>query len=113
MGYCWRWCKFSLTLISSSRNHTSRLMAAANDVFHVTDQLGNKLTDSALIQYIQQSLVPERESGSSSGRRATEVMTCLGKMVGPGTWLRSTPCLEATATDQRGSLRDISRDRRA
>ncbi|KAG1341821.1 ACT domain-containing protein ACR1 [Cocos nucifera] len=74
------------------------------DVFHVTDHLGNKLTDPTLIRFIQQSLVAERR-GVGPG----EVRTCLGKLVGPGHQLASDhTALELTATDRPGLLSEIS-----
>lgn len=74
------------------------------DVFHVTDQLGNKLTDPSLIRYIHQSLVAERKGAG----RAPEAMTCLGKLVGPGHLASEYTALEVTATDQPGLLSEIS-----
>ncbi|XP_077217459.1 ACT domain-containing protein ACR1-like isoform X2 [Tasmannia lanceolata] len=63
------------------------------DVFHVTDQLGNKITDEPLINYIQQSLC----AGSTN------------EEVGPP---RHVPAenttVEMTATDRPGLLSEIS-----
>jgi len=46
------------------------------DVFHIMDQLGNKLIDHRIIDYIQQAL------GVKQGGSTTEVNTCLGRTIG-------------------------------
>ncbi|XP_010273298.1 PREDICTED: ACT domain-containing protein ACR1 isoform X2 [Nelumbo nucifera] len=74
------------------------------DVFHVTDQLGNKITDESLIHYIQQSL----GSGRRGGGNAKEVQTCLGKVVGPRHVSTQYTALEITGTDRPGLLSEIS-----
>ncbi|XP_072971384.1 ACT domain-containing protein ACR3 [Typha angustifolia] len=74
------------------------------DVFHVTDQLGNQLTDRSLIQFIRQSLVAGRRGGSPR-----QVRTCLGKLVGPGREEASeSTVVEVTATDRPGLLSEIA-----
>ncbi|KAJ4963460.1 hypothetical protein NE237_023399 [Protea cynaroides] len=74
------------------------------DVFHVTDQLGHKLTDQSLIRYIQQALGAERRGG-----KASQVETCLGRIV------RAKPvssteytAIEITTMDRPGLLSEIS-----
>uniref|UniRef100_A0A0D6R6V4 ACT domain-containing protein n=1 Tax=Araucaria cunninghamii TaxID=56994 RepID=A0A0D6R6V4_ARACU len=71
------------------------------DVFHVTDQLGNKLTDECIIEYIQQTLGPKRVL---CGR---EVKTCLGRTVGVQSIAEYT-AIELTGTDRPGLLSGIS-----
>ncbi|CAL9174426.1 unnamed protein product [Musa hybrid cultivar] len=74
------------------------------DVFHVADQLGNKLTDPTTLRYIQQSLV----SGWKGTRSTVEVRTCLGKLLGPGQLASGYPAIEITATDRPGLLSEIA-----
>uniref|UniRef100_A0A0D3FNL8 ACT domain-containing protein ACR n=1 Tax=Oryza barthii TaxID=65489 RepID=A0A0D3FNL8_9ORYZ len=51
-------------------------------LFHVTDQMGRKLTDPSLPEFIQRALVPcQRPGGNGPSPRFT---TCLGNVVGPG-----------------------------
>ncbi|XP_011628028.1 ACT domain-containing protein ACR3 isoform X1 [Amborella trichopoda] len=74
------------------------------DVFHVTDQLGNKITDERLIHYIEQVLCARRGSGG-----AGEVKTCLGRIVSA----ESAPtdhgtALELTGPGRLGLLSEIS-----
>eukprot|EP00250_Pteridium_aquilinum_P034717 c7998_g1_i1 orf=398-1774(+) len=71
------------------------------DVFHVTDQLGNKLTDEELIEYVQQTLGAKR-SGATH-----EVRTCLGRTVGVQSIAEHT-AIELIATDRPGLLSEIS-----
>lgn len=71
------------------------------DVFHVTDQLGNKLTDQRIIDYIQQAL------GAKQGTSTTEVKTCLGRTVGVQSIGEHT-AIELTGTDRPGLLSEIS-----
>ncbi|XP_062212292.1 ACT domain-containing protein ACR3-like [Phragmites australis] len=51
------------------------------DVFHVTDQIGRKLTDPSLPEFIQRALVPFHRPGNGPSPKFT---TCLGNVVGPG-----------------------------
>lgn len=71
------------------------------DVFHVTDQLGNKITDKGLIVYIQQAMCPTRS-------RKTEVRTSIGRDVRP--WHVSTDqtAIEITGRDRPGLMSEIS-----
>uniref|UniRef100_A0A0D6QYN3 ACT domain-containing protein n=1 Tax=Araucaria cunninghamii TaxID=56994 RepID=A0A0D6QYN3_ARACU len=71
------------------------------DVFHVTDQLGNKLTDQRIIDYIQQALGAKRDAST------TEVRTCLGRTVGVQSIGEHT-VIELTGTDRPGLLSEIS-----
>ncbi|MCO5579312.1 hypothetical protein L7F22_033167 [Adiantum nelumboides] len=71
------------------------------DVFHVTDQLGNKLIDEQLIEYIQQTL------GAKRTGETHEVKTCLGRTVGVQSMAEHTS-IELTATDRPGLLSEIS-----
>eukprot|EP00250_Pteridium_aquilinum_P009275 c18560_g2_i2 orf=1-1047(-) len=71
------------------------------DVFHVTDQLGHKLTDERLIDFIQQIL------GAKRAITTPEVRTCLGRMVGVQSIAEQT-AIELTGTDRPGLLSEIS-----
>ncbi|KAJ7564524.1 hypothetical protein O6H91_02G020700 [Diphasiastrum complanatum] len=71
------------------------------DVFHVTDQLGQKLTDEGIIDYIQQSLGAKQES------LTTEVRTCLGRTVGLQSIAEHT-AIELTGRDRPGLLSEVS-----
>ncbi|KAJ6841625.1 ACT domain-containing protein ACR3 [Iris pallida] len=84
-----------------SKSYISSDVGWLMDVFHVTDQLGNKIIDKALIQYIEQSLdARKKEKG--------EVITCLGNMVGSGLLASEYTMLEVTATDEPGLLSEIA-----
>ncbi|XP_024028336.1 ACT domain-containing protein ACR1 [Morus notabilis] len=72
------------------------------DVFHVTDQLGNKLTDERLILYIKQALCETRRGGNSPSE---EVNAFLGRDVMPG---QKDTALEMTGTDRPGLMSEIS-----
>ncbi|BFG35762.1 hypothetical protein CerSpe_220360 [Prunus speciosa] len=69
------------------------------DVFHVTDQLGNKITDESLILYIQQALCASR------GGISKEVRLRQGRNVTPG--LKDL-ALEMTSKDRPGLVSEIS-----
>lgn len=71
------------------------------DVFHVTDQLGHKLTDKGLIEFLQQSLGAKRASTTP------EVTTCLGRTVGVQSIAEHT-AIELIGTDRPGLLSEIS-----
>ncbi|KAJ8765491.1 hypothetical protein K2173_014613 [Erythroxylum novogranatense] len=74
------------------------------DVFHVTDQLGNKLTDESLILYIQQALCASRRRGASK-----EIETCsIKRQVKPRHVSTENTALEITGTDSSGLLSEIS-----
>ncbi|POO00674.1 ACT domain containing protein [Trema orientale] len=72
------------------------------DVFHVTDQLGNKLTDESLIHYIQEAICSTRKG---KGNFPSEVNTSLGREVRPG---QKDTALEMTGTDRPGLISEIS-----
>lgn len=72
------------------------------DVFHATDQLGNKITDDRLIEFIQQSLGAKRSVATR-----TEVKTCLGRVVGSQSIAEHT-VIELTGRDRPGLLSEIS-----
>ncbi|KAK6923937.1 ACT domain [Dillenia turbinata] len=72
------------------------------DVFHVTDQLGNKLTDESLLLYIQQVLCARR------GGQIRQVPTCLDKLIMPQLVSTEHTALEMTGTDRPGLLSEIS-----
>ncbi|KAF6136886.1 hypothetical protein GIB67_018925 [Kingdonia uniflora] len=81
------------------------------DVFHVTDQLGNKVTDDILIHYIQQALCPGRSPGKAKVKakaKAKEVQKSLGRMVGPSFVCTDLTTLEMTANDRPGLLSEVS-----
>ncbi|XP_059671022.1 ACT domain-containing protein ACR1-like [Cornus florida] len=71
------------------------------DVFHVTDQLGNKITDESLIHYIQQALCASR-------RGKKELQTCLGREMSTRHVSTEDTALEMTGTDRPGLLSEIS-----
>eukprot|EP00252_Welwitschia_mirabilis_P012368 TRINITY_DN2739_c0_g1_i2.p1 TRINITY_DN2739_c0_g1~~TRINITY_DN2739_c0_g1_i2.p1 ORF type:complete len:383 (+),score=33.74 TRINITY_DN2739_c0_g1_i2:565-1713(+) len=71
------------------------------DVFHVTDQLGHKITDQRIIEYIQHAL------GAKQGGSISEVKTCLGRTVGVQSIGEHT-AIELTGTDRPGLLSEIS-----
>ncbi|KAF5463612.1 hypothetical protein F2P56_013772 [Juglans regia] len=60
------------------------------DVFHVTDQLGNKITDESLILYIQKALCPSRRELRSDHASTEQTV------------------LEMTATDRPGLMSEMS-----
>ncbi|MCO5561470.1 hypothetical protein L7F22_015091 [Adiantum nelumboides] len=70
------------------------------DVFHVTDQLGNKVKDEGAIEYIQQTL------GAKRAGAAPEVHTCLGRLVGLQSIGEHT-AIELIGTDRPGLLSEI------
>eukprot|EP00250_Pteridium_aquilinum_P011519 c20123_g1_i1 orf=321-1694(-) len=71
------------------------------DVFHVTDQLGKKVTDKGVIEYIQQTLGAKRVAANP------EVQTCLGRLVGVQSIAEHT-AIELIGTDRPGLLSEIS-----
>ncbi|XP_062156587.1 ACT domain-containing protein ACR1 [Alnus glutinosa] len=75
------------------------------DVFHVTDQAGNKLTDENLILYIQQALCPSRRSERTSSK---EIQTRLGREVRPRHVTAEHTVLEMTGTDRPGLMSEMS-----
>ncbi|BAS86207.1 Os03g0729800 [Oryza sativa Japonica Group] len=77
------------------------------DVFHVTDQMGRKLTDPSLPEFIQRALVPcQRPGGNGPSPRFT---TCLGNVVGPGgPDVSDCAALEFTVHDRPGLLSSIT-----
>lgn len=72
------------------------------DVFHVTDQLGNKITDEGFIDYIQQSL-----GAKEDGQTTAEVQTCLGRRVCSRSNKEQT-AIELVGRDRPGLLSDVS-----
>ncbi|KAI5063347.1 hypothetical protein GOP47_0021894 [Adiantum capillus-veneris] len=70
------------------------------DVFHVTDQLGNKVKDECVIEYIQQTL------GSKRAGATSEVHTCLGRLVGVQSIAEHT-AIELIGTDRPGLLSEV------
>ncbi|KAI9381693.1 hypothetical protein POPTR_014G006700v4 [Populus trichocarpa] len=73
------------------------------EVFHVTDQLGSKLTDDSLILYIQQALCVDRRRGVSK-----ESQTSLHREVRPPYASTDHTAMEITGTDRPGLLSEIS-----
>nr|GMC60040.1 ACT domain-containing protein ACR1 [Ipomoea batatas] len=71
------------------------------DVFHVTDQLGNKIVDESIIHYIQQALCESR-------RGSREIQTFIGRDVRPRYVLTEHTALEMTGTDRPGLMSEIS-----
>ncbi|XVE86968.1 hypothetical protein DITRI_Ditri18aG0078300 [Diplodiscus trichospermus] len=73
-------------------------------VFHVTDQLGNKLADRTLILYIQQTICDTRRRGGIP----KELQTCLKKEVRPCHVSTEYTALEITGRDRPGLMSEIS-----
>ncbi|XP_059293484.1 ACT domain-containing protein ACR1 [Lycium ferocissimum] len=71
------------------------------DVFHVTDQLGNKITDESLIHYIEQAICASR-------RGSREVQACVGRNVRPRHVSMEHTAMEMTGTDRPGLMSEIS-----
>ncbi|CAM6126321.1 unnamed protein product [Calypogeia fissa] len=79
------------------------------DVFHVTDQNNKKLTDSTIIEHIEQSLCAT--SAQQDIRRRAELRSTLGrgKTVGVKSVAeRNYTAIELTGTDRPGLLSEIS-----
>ncbi|CAH9118999.1 unnamed protein product [Cuscuta epithymum] len=69
------------------------------DVFHVTDQVGNKIIDESIIHYIQQALCESRRG----------VQSFIGRDVRPRyVSTEHTTALEMTGTDRPGLMSEIS-----
>ncbi|KAI3966915.1 hypothetical protein MKW92_046242 [Papaver armeniacum] len=77
------------------------------DVFHVTDQLGHKLTDDTLIHYIQQSLCGGRRGGKTKVKEVIN-RTCVGSVMGSLHLSTDYTAFEMTAIDRPGLLSEIS-----
>ncbi|KAK8544285.1 hypothetical protein V6N13_034647 [Hibiscus sabdariffa] len=75
------------------------------DVFHVTDQLGNKVTDETLIVYIQQALSDTRRRG---GGIPKELQACLKQEVKPCHVSTEYTAIEMTGRDRPGLISEIS-----
>ncbi|XP_040378227.1 ACT domain-containing protein ACR1-like isoform X2 [Oryza brachyantha] len=76
------------------------------DVFHVTDQIGRKLTDPSLPEFIQRALEPSQRPGNGPSPKFT---TCLGNVVGPGgPDVSECAALEFTVHDRPGLLSSIA-----
>ncbi|XP_044483950.1 ACT domain-containing protein ACR1 isoform X2 [Mangifera indica] len=73
------------------------------DVFHVTDQLNNKISDETLILYIQQALCTNRREGI-----AKELQARLKRDVRPRHVSVENSALEITGTDRPGLMSEIS-----
>ncbi|OVA03020.1 ACT domain [Macleaya cordata] len=84
----------------------SKSYISSDGVFHVTDQLGNKLTDDTLIHYIQQSMCAGRRGGKS--KKEVVKQTCVGSVVGSIHLSTEYTALEMTATDRPGLLSELS-----
>ncbi|GLU13419.1 hypothetical protein SLE2022_300570 [Rubroshorea leprosula] len=73
------------------------------DVFHVTDQLGNKITDESLIHYIQQAIC-----ASKSGGITKEVESCVKGEVRPRHVSTEHTAIEMTLRDRPGLMSEIA-----
>nr|XP_016463718.1 PREDICTED: ACT domain-containing protein ACR1-like isoform X1 [Nicotiana tabacum] len=71
------------------------------DVFHVTDQLGNKITDESLIHYIEQAICASR-------RGSREIQTCVDRNVRPRHVSMEHTAMEMTGIDRPGLMSEIS-----
>ncbi|KAK8444255.1 hypothetical protein SEVIR_9G105000v4 [Setaria viridis] len=81
-------------------------MSRPNAVFHVTDQIGRKLTDPSLPEFIQRALVPFHRPRNGPSPKFT---TCLGNVVGPGgPDVSDCAALEFTVHDRPGLLSSIT-----
>ncbi|KAK3211004.1 hypothetical protein Dsin_015710 [Dipteronia sinensis] len=74
------------------------------DVFNVTDQLGNKLTDQTLLRYIQQALCTNRRGIS----KEVEVCPCPMKNGWPRHVSTEHTAVEMTGVDRTGLMSEIS-----
>ncbi|XP_074308876.1 ACT domain-containing protein ACR1-like [Silene latifolia] len=70
------------------------------DVFHVTDQFGQKITDDFLIDYIQQAICTRRNSDKKQNLKGIEMR--------PQQLGMKHTALEMTVTDQPGILSEVS-----
>ncbi|CAK9156378.1 unnamed protein product [Ilex paraguariensis] len=73
------------------------------DVFHVTDQLGNKITEESLINYIKQAMCANRRASME-----VQVQPCIGREVRPRHVLLEHTALEMTGRDHPGLMSEIS-----
>lgn len=73
------------------------------DVFHVTDQLGNKLTDESLILHIQQALCP-----ATSGGIQKQAQSCIERSIRPRLVSTDQTTLEITGIDRPGLLSEVA-----
>ncbi|KAL0377929.1 UNVERIFIED_CONTAM: ACT domain-containing protein ACR1 [Sesamum radiatum] len=71
------------------------------DVFHVTDQQGNKLTDESLIHYIQEGICANRQA-------SREFKPIVGREVRPRHISTEHMALEMTGVDRPGLLSEMS-----
>ncbi|OIT21856.1 PREDICTED: ACT domain-containing protein ACR1 [Nicotiana attenuata] len=71
------------------------------DVFHVTDQLGNKITDESLIHYIEEAICASR-------RGSREVQTCVDRNVRARHVSMEHMAMEMTGIDRPGLMSEIS-----
>ncbi|XP_009770494.1 ACT domain-containing protein ACR1 [Nicotiana tabacum] len=71
------------------------------DVFHVTDQLGNKITDESLIHYIEEAICASR-------RGSREIQTCVDRNVRPRHVSMEHTAMEMTGIDRPGLMSEIS-----
>ncbi|KAH0467051.1 hypothetical protein IEQ34_004289 [Dendrobium chrysotoxum] len=77
------------------------------NAFHVTDELGNKMTDPAHIRYVEQSLMFAERRGGERRRPPDEVRTCLNNLLGAGHLSSEHTVLEMTVTDHPGLLSEV------
>ncbi|KAI3968046.1 hypothetical protein MKW92_047615 [Papaver armeniacum] len=78
------------------------------DVFHVTDQLGHKLTDDTLIHYIEQSLCGGRRGDTKEVIQVTSNRTSIGSIMRSLHVSTNYTAFEFTAIDKPGLLSEIS-----
>ncbi|KAK1383179.1 ACT domain-containing protein ACR1 [Heracleum sosnowskyi] len=76
------------------------------DVFHVTDQLGNKITDESLINYVQQLIL--QAMSARSRKTKTEVQPGIGRIARPRHISIDQTALEMTVKDRPGVMSEIS-----
>lgn len=83
--------------------HDSLPLSRGVSVFHVTDQLGSKITDESLIHYIQQALCCNRRGGISK-----EPSPCPRKNGRPILVSKDHTAVEMTGVDRPGLLSEMS-----
>ncbi|KAI3952614.1 hypothetical protein MKX01_013576 [Papaver californicum] len=77
------------------------------DVFHVTDQLGHKLTDDTLICYIEQSLYGGKKGSRTEVKEVTN-RTCIGSVMRSLHVSTNYTVFEVTVVDKPGLLSEVS-----
>ncbi|XP_027348629.1 ACT domain-containing protein ACR1-like [Abrus precatorius] len=77
------------------------------DVFHVTDQFGNKLTDESLVHYIEQALCETRSSKEISSDMELKLQSCKGPQQNMSVSAANL-AIEVTTSNRPGLMSEIS-----